>query len=44
MTFGDQPFTIARYDAASGDYVIGIGVEDLDGNLTWEYANVTVTK
>jgi hypothetical protein len=44
MTFGDQPFTITRYDAPAGDYVIGIGIEDLDGNVTWEYADVTVTK
>ena len=38
MTFGEQPFTIVRYDAPAGDYVIGMGVEDLDGSLTWEYA------
>jgi hypothetical protein len=44
MTFGDQPFTIRPYDALTGDYVIGIGVEDLDGNITWEYADVTVTE
>jgi hypothetical protein len=44
MTFGDTPFTIAKYLAPAGDYVIGFGVEDLDGNVIWEYANVTVTQ
>jgi hypothetical protein len=32
------------YSASPGDYVLGIGVEDLDGNLTWEFAEVVVTK
>jgi hypothetical protein len=44
MTFGDTLFTIAKYSAQAGDYVIGIGVEDLDGNVTWEYADVTVSQ
>ena len=44
MTFGDTPFTMVPYYAYSGDYVLGIGVEDLDGNVIWEYAEVTVTE
>ncbi len=44
MTFGDTPFVMSKYYVFSGDYVLGIGVEDLDGNVTWEYANVTVTE
>lgn len=44
MTFGDTPFEMAQYYVYSGDYVLGIGVEDLDGNVTWEYADVIVTE
>jgi hypothetical protein len=44
MTFGDTPFTMVPYYAYAGDYVLGIGVEDLDGNITWEFANVKVTE
>ncbi|MBN1631783.1 MAG: hypothetical protein JW990_18665, partial [Thermoleophilia bacterium] len=44
MTFGDTPFTMVPYYAFTGDYVVGIGVEDLDGNITWEFAAVTVTE
>jgi len=44
MTFGENPFTIAPYWAPAGDYVIGFGVEDLDGEVIWEYAYVTVTE
>ena len=43
MTFGDTPFTMVPYYAYTGDYTLGIGVEDLDGNLTWEFVDVTVT-
>jgi hypothetical protein len=44
MTFGGTPFTMVPYDAYSGDYALGIGVEDLDGNVTWEFAEVTVAE
>jgi hypothetical protein len=44
MTFGDTPFTMVAHVAPAGDYKIGMGVEDLDGNVTWEYADVTVTE
>ena len=44
MTFGNTPFTMVRYPAAAGSYLLGIGVEDLDGNLAWEFAEVTVTE
>ena len=32
MTFGDTPFTMLPYSAFPGEYVLGIGVEDFDGN------------
>ena len=32
LTFGDQPFTWEELDAAPGGYVVGLIVEDLDGN------------
>jgi hypothetical protein len=44
MTFGEKPFTMLPYSAFAGEYVLGIGVEDLDGNVTWEFAEVVVTK
>jgi hypothetical protein len=44
MTFGETPFTMVPYYAFPGDYRIGIGVEDLDGNITWQFADVTVTE
>lgn len=44
MTFRDTPFTISPYYAYAGDYVLAIGVEDLDGNVTWQFAYVTVTE
>jgi hypothetical protein len=42
LTFGDKPFTWKELDAAIGDYVIGYIVEDLDGNSTATYGQVTV--
>ena len=42
MTFGSTPFTMVSYPAYSGDYTVGIGVEDLDGNRLWESVEVTV--
>jgi hypothetical protein len=44
MTFGDTPFTMVPYYVYPGSYTLGIGVEDLDGNLIWEFAEVTVTE
>ncbi len=44
MTFGDTPFTMVPYYAFSGSYALAIGVEDLDGNTTWEFTEVTVTE
>jgi hypothetical protein len=44
MTFGDTPLTMVPYYAYSGDYTLGIVVEDLNGNRTAEYIKVTVTK
>ena len=44
MTFGDTPFTMVAYYAYPGSYALAIGVEDLDGNVTWEFAEVTVTE
>lgn len=42
LTFGDQPFEWRELDAAAGEYVVGFIVEDLDGNRTQSYAQVTV--
>ncbi len=44
MTFGDTPFTMVPYYAFSGRYALAIGVEDLDGNIYWEFTEVTVTE
>ncbi|MEW5941399.1 MAG: hypothetical protein AB1750_17170, partial [Chloroflexota bacterium] len=44
MTFGDQPFFWQPYYAYAGDYILGILVEDLNGNIYFEYALVTVTE
>ncbi len=42
MVFGDRPFTMVPYRAPAGEYALGVGVEDLDSNLTWEFARVVV--
>lgn len=42
LTFGDQPFIWEEQDAAEGSYVVGFIVEDLDGNQTAVYKQVTV--
>lgn len=44
MTFGKKPFEMTPYYAYSGDYIIGIIVEDLNGNTTEDYVEVTVTE
>ncbi|HEY5270796.1 MAG TPA: hypothetical protein VII97_10695, partial [Anaerolineales bacterium] len=43
MTFGDQPFYIQKFgDPSPGEYRVGIIVEDMDGNKTFQFAPVTV--
>jgi hypothetical protein len=42
LTFGDQMFEWVDLDAATGEYLVGFLVEDLDGNPTAVYENVTV--
>lgn len=42
LTFGDQPFQWKEVYAAAGEYVIGIIVEDLDGNTQAAYTTVEV--
>jgi hypothetical protein len=42
LTFGDQPFTWEELDGAPGEYIVGFIVEDLDGNQTESYSQVTV--
>ncbi|MCB0194608.1 MAG: hypothetical protein KDJ65_21840 [Anaerolineae bacterium] len=42
LTFGDQPFIWRELDAAPGPYVVGFIIEDLDGNTTEVYGQVTV--
>ncbi len=42
LTFGEEPFTWVEQNAASGDYVIGFLVKDLDGNATEAYAQINV--
>ncbi len=42
LTFGSQPFEWKEAYAPAGEYLIGIIVEDLDGNTQQVYARVTV--
>ncbi|MCB0163356.1 MAG: hypothetical protein KDI79_03955 [Anaerolineae bacterium] len=42
LTFSDQPFTWQELDAAAGPYIVGFIVEDLDGNKTEVFDQVTV--
>lgn len=42
LTFGDSPFTWQVLNAAAGNYIVGFIVEDLDGNQTPVYGQVTV--
>jgi hypothetical protein len=44
MTFGDTPLKFTPYDAFSGKYTLGIVVEDLNGNRTSKFVEVTVTE
>lgn len=43
LTFGDQPFYRGYWGTPEpGEYVFGIYVKDKDGNVTWQFAPVTV--
>jgi hypothetical protein len=42
LTFSDQPFTWQEQDAAAGEYIVGFIVDDLDGNRTHVYEQITV--
>lgn len=44
MTFGDNRFEMVPYYAFPGQYILGIIVEDLNGNMNEEYVEVNVTK
>ncbi|MCX6037929.1 MAG: clostripain-related cysteine peptidase, partial [Chloroflexi bacterium] len=43
LTFGDQPFYRGYWGTPEpGEYAFGIYVKDMDGNVTWQFAPVTV--
>jgi hypothetical protein len=42
ITFGSAPLTAFEGDAPSGDYVIGLMVENLAGDINDQYSDVTV--
>ena len=42
ITFGTAPLTAFENDAPSGNYVIGLMVENLAGDINDQYSNVTV--
>ncbi len=42
LTFGDAPFTIEATAAPSGNYVVGVIAEDLDGNQVESYESLFV--
>jgi len=43
LTFGDEPFYFGTFgDADPGEYAVGIMVEDMDGNLTYQFAPITI--
>jgi hypothetical protein len=42
ITFGSAPLTAFESDAPSGDYVIGLMVENLAGDVNDQYSDVTV--
>ncbi len=44
ITFGDNRFVMAPYYAFPGKYILGIIVEDLNGNTNEEFVEVIVTK
>ncbi|NJN19551.1 MAG: hypothetical protein HC822_26560 [Oscillochloris sp.] len=44
LTFGDEPWSVEVLTAPTGDYVLGIQAEDLDGNLYEAYTSVFVNE
>jgi hypothetical protein len=42
LTFNDQSVFVGKLHPVSGEYQVGIMVEDMDGNRTWQFAPVTV--
>ena len=44
MTFGDTPFQFVPYNAYPGNYILGIIVEDLNGNTYPGFVEVVVTE
>jgi hypothetical protein len=42
LTFGDQTFTWKEMYAASGDYVVGFVVSDLDGNEEQAFGKINI--
>jgi hypothetical protein len=42
LTFGSQPFAWKEVYAAQGDYIVGLIIQDLDGNAQEVYTTVTV--
>lgn len=44
LTFGDKRFEMVPYYAYAGDYTLGIIVEDMNGDIYEEYADITVTE
>ncbi len=44
FVFGEDSLRLVAQDAEPGEYALCIGIEDMDGNLLWDYASVTVTE
>lgn len=42
LTFGDTKWSITEYTAPTGDYIVGIQADDMDGNRYENYAVITV--
>ncbi len=42
LDFIGKPWTVVSYQAPTGDYVVGIEAQDMDGNYYENYANITV--
>jgi hypothetical protein len=42
LTFNDRSVFVGKLHPESGEYQVGIMVEDMDGNRTWQFAPVTV--
>ncbi len=44
ITFRDRPITMEAYYGYPGEYILGIILEDIDGNFTEQYAGLLVTE